>query len=120
VVDDQLLLQAAGTLTATGNGTALDLGAGFAPAGGKAFQVAIDATARDFTTGDETYKFKVQDSPDDATYTDRTPDTSLLAVGSIVLQGALHNRYVRLVRTLGGTTPSVTIKAVYLDPLVPR
>src|SRR4051812_48541643 len=97
VLDAQLLLQAAGSLTATGNGTALDLGSGFAPEGGLPVQAAIDASVVDRTTGDETYKVKLQDSPDDSTYTDRTPDTSILAAGQTVLQGMIHARYVRLV-----------------------
>lgn len=120
VVDEQLLLQDAGSLTATGNGTALDLGSGFAPEGGLPVQAAIDASVVDRTTGDETYTVKLQDSPDGTTYTDRTPDTSILAAGQTVLQGMIHARYVRLVRTLAGTTPILTIGKVFLDPISPR
>jgi hypothetical protein len=83
-------------------------------------QAAIDGSAIDSTTGNETYKVKLQDSPDDTTYTDRTPDTSILAAGQIVLQGMIHARYVRLVWTLAGTTPIIDFGAVYLDPISPR
>lgn len=116
--DELLLLQAAGTFTATGNGAALDLGAAFAPGGGGLpCQCAVQVTAIDTTDGNETYKFKLQDSPDNAAWTDRTPDTAATAVGACVVQGFIVQRYVRLVRTLAGTTPSITIGNAYLNPL---
>jgi hypothetical protein len=119
--DENLVLQAAGALAATGNGAAIDLGSGYAPdSGGNPHLGIVPITAADFADANETYKFKIQDSPDNATFTDRSPDVSVLAadIGKSILIGAfINNRYVRLVRTLGGTTPSVTVGKCYLQPL---
>ncbi len=126
-VDTQLQLQAAGAVTASANGTALDLGAGWAPAAGGVPMLAIlPFTALKRSAGNETYAFKLQDSPDNSTWTDAganraTADdgyaadgtTGLLAVG-----GFIRNRYVRLVMTLAGTAPTITLGQVCLQPQV--
>ena len=119
--DSQLLLQASVTKTASFNSTGVDLGAGFAPGGGgKPVQAVVTYSAADFTTGDEAYSFKLQDSPDNSTFTDRSagvvaPVSASAPSGSIVVGAFLQQRYVRLVATLAGTTPSITYSA-YLQP----
>ncbi len=119
--DSQLLLQASVTKTTSFNSAGVDLGSGFAPGGGgKPVQAIVTYTAGDFTTGDETYSFKLQDSPDNSTFTDRSPAvvapvSASAPAGSIVIGAFVQQRYVRLVATLAGTTPSITYSA-YLQP----
>lgn len=120
-MDTAMPLQAAAvTKTASFNSAGLDLGSGYAPgANGQPCQAAIPISALDFTTGDETYSFKLQDSPDDSTYTDIGAAVSALSANvgsSIVLNGTIKQRYVRLALTEAGTTPSLTYGPVYLRP----
>jgi hypothetical protein len=125
--DTQLLLAAAATVTASGNGTAIDLGAGFAPgAGGIPMQAIIEASATKLSAANETYSFKLQDSVDNATWIDRSPPVTAAnegitvdGTGGTILVGAfIRQRYVRLVETLGGTAPSVVLSDIYLQPQV--
>lgn len=128
--DEQLRLDAAAgaaatTQTASTNSAALDMGAGFAPGGlGQPVAGVIDFTAADRADSNETYTFKLQDSPDNSSFTDITPAVAIAVSGTtaplttIVLKGFQSQRYVRLVSTIGGTTPSVTFKA-WLRPLKP-
>lgn len=119
--DSQLALQASVTKTATFNSTGLDLGSGFAPAGGgMPMQAIVNYSAGDFTTGDETYTFKIQDSPDNSAWTDRSPGvaapvTVAAPAGAITIPCSIQQRYVRLVNTIAGTTPTITYSA-YLQP----
>lgn len=119
--DANLLLQASVTKTATFNSTGVDLGSGFAPAGGgMPMQGIVDYSAGDFTTGDETYTFKIQDSPDNSAWTDRSPGvvapvTVAAPAGAITIGAFIQQRYVRLVLTAAGTTPSITYLS-YLHP----
>jgi hypothetical protein len=122
-VDSQLALQAAVTKTASFNSAALDMGSGWAPGGGGVpMQAIVNYSAGDFTTGDESYTFKVQDSPDNSAWTDRSPavvaPVTVAAPSGVISVGAfIQQRYVRLVATLGGTTPSITYSA-NLQPFV--
>lgn len=125
--DEQLRLDAAAgaaatTITATTNHTAIDMGSGFAPAGiGQPVAAVIQCTAGDRASGDETYNFKLQESSDNSTFTDISPNVAVTVSGTTfttgvyVAKGLLSKRYVRLVSTLAGTTPSVTFKA-WLNP----
>ncbi len=120
--DELLILQAAATLTTTQNGTALDMGAGFSPGGGGfPVQAAINATVVKVSAGNESYTFKMQDSPDNATWTDRTPPVVFAAPGAlpdmIPVQGFITARYARLVVTIAGTAPTITFDNVYLNPM---
>jgi hypothetical protein len=125
--DTQLLLAAGATVTASGNGTALDLGAGFAPGGGGIpMQAIIEASATKLSAANETYSFKLQDSVDNSTWIDRSPPVTAAnegitvdGTGGTILVGAfIRQRYVRLVETLGGTSPSVVLSDIYLQPQV--
>jgi hypothetical protein len=119
--DAGLALQASVTKTATFNSTGLDLGSGFAPpVGGMPMMGVVQFSAADFTTGDETYTFKLQDSPDNSTWTDRSAAVSSgvsasVSSGVLAVGGFIQQRYVRLVMTAAGTTPSITYQG-YLNP----
>jgi hypothetical protein len=122
--DAQLVLHPLAVRTASFNGTGLDLGAGFAPSGGgQPMQAVLFFTALDRVTGDETYSFRIEDSPDNATWTARSADrtvaqegfTTTGASGTFTIGCNIVQRYVRVVGTLAGTTPSISL-TVYLQP----
>jgi hypothetical protein len=115
--DSNLLLQDTTTKTASFNSTALDLGAGFAPGGlGKPAAAVVQVTALDVSSGDETYKFTLQQSADNVSFTAAGADVTVTATGAALAKGHVTQRYVRLALTASGTTPSVTYKA-WLNPL---
>ena len=121
--DVQLLLQDVVTKTASFNSTALDLGAGYAPGGpGRRMSGVVNVTAADRSSGDETYTFKLQESDDNVTFLDAGAAESVpvsgttATLGVVLVRGVVKRRYVRLVLTAAGTTPSVTYKA-WLNPL---
>jgi hypothetical protein len=125
--DTQLLLVAGGVYAATQNFAALDLGAGFAPAGGGVPMLAIISIASlKRSVGDEIYTYTVQDSPDNVTFISRSPgrtnvDEGLTVnnVGGVIALGAfIRNRYVRIALTEAGTAPTTTLNAIYLQPKV--
>jgi hypothetical protein len=113
MTDASLEIQPAVTKTASFNGPALDLGKGYAPGGlGTPLAAVVNVTAIDRTTGDETYVFKIQQSADGSTgWEDIGPATTTTVVGSVVAKGLCTSRFVRLVLTPGGTTPSITYGA---------
>lgn len=125
--DEQLRLDAAAgaaatTQTASANSTALDMGAGFAPTGiGQPVAAVIQVTAADRADSNETYNFKLQESSDNSTFTDISPNVAVTVAGAVatvgvyLAKGLLSKRYVRLASTIAGTTPSVTFKA-WLNP----
>lgn len=115
--DAQLLLQDTTTKTAAFNTPGLDLGAGFAPGGlGKSVAAVVQITALDTADGNETYSFTLQDSADNVSFTAVGAATPVTAVGAAAVKGRITRRYVRLVLTVSGTTPSITYKA-WLNPL---
>jgi hypothetical protein len=121
--DEQLRLDAAAgaaatTQTASTNSAALDMGAGFAPAGrGLPVAAVIQVTAADRADSNETYNFKLQDSADNVSFADIGVNVAVTVagaaatLGTYVAKGLLTRRYVRLVSTIAGTTPSITFKA---------
>ncbi|QOV90895.1 hypothetical protein [Humisphaera borealis] len=113
--DANLMLQASVTKTATFNSTALDLGQGFAPGGaGKPMSANVFVSSMDTDDGNETYTFALQDSADNATFVARG-SVAVTAAGTGVIGAVIKQRYVRLVLTTTGTTPSITYLA-YLQP----
>lgn len=120
--DTQLQLQASTTKTASFNSAGVDLGSGFAPAGGgQPMQAIVNYSAGDFTTGDETYKFQLTESSDNVTFTAcsalvAAPVTVAAPAGAITIGATVQKRYVRLEAVLAGTTPSIT----YLGWLQPK
>lgn len=116
--DELLKTLAAGVITATTTGTAIDLGAGVTfPLGGMPMNAPLVATAVKTSAGDETYVYTVQDSPDNVTFTTRGTAT-IAAAGTQLLGVFVQQRYVRAVLTLGGTAPSITIADTYINPIV--
>ena len=102
------------TRTASANGTGVDtLGYNDAVA-------LILAGDIDLASTDETYAFKVQHSDDNSTFSDVTGATTTVTADNDVKLIRLSNlnttikRYVRVVATLGGTTPSWPGSAVFL------
>ena len=130
--DDSLLLTTAAPVTNTASfdtvpvtGGAGDLGSGFAPGGlGMSAAIVVDVSAIDISSGNETYALKMQESSDNATFTDCGPVFNLSAalasvIGVYVVIGHLSKQYVRLDAVLGGTTPSITLKA-WLNTAIQR
>jgi hypothetical protein len=127
--DKELQLRADGAaITATEtNATILDLGTGLIDG-----YAVFDVTALDVTTGDESYKFMVQMSPD-ATFgtagnirvvaqlhiggaTATAPNGAADTVGRFVLpfrneKNGVTYRYMRLYTLIAGTTPSIDFSA---------
>lgn len=124
-LDSQLQFSNAQALTATADSTnVVDLGVDQDIGIGKAMAVVITVgVAADFTTTDETYQFQVE-TDDNAAMTsstiigDQTVAAANLTVGDkvVIPIGFSNERYLQVVYTLGGTTPSVTVDA-YLQPL---
>jgi hypothetical protein len=103
---DQLFAPAA--QTATANGSSVDL-KGTANPGLQEHRVHVNVGT---TTGTSpTLVVKIQDSPDNSTFTDvaSATTTSLTAAGVTDFYFRTANRYVRAVITIGGTTPSFTM-----------
>ena len=127
--DNALLLRADGAaITATEtNATILDLGAGLLDA-----YVIFDVTALDVTTGDESYKFMLEFSPDAAFgtagnirvvaqlhiggATATTPNGAADTIGRFTLpfrneRNGTAYRYARLYTLIAGTSPSIDFSA---------
>jgi hypothetical protein len=105
------------TKTSSSTTTGLDLGSGFSPGGlGKPVCAIVNATALDLSSGNETYSVVLEESSDNSSFSAAGAATSITATGAIAVRGWLTKRYVRLSLTLGGTSPSITLKA-WLNPL---
>ena len=99
---DGIVLENA-TYTSTTTGTARDNGAATTN-GGSAFLIV---SARSGTS--PTADVKIQHSADNTTYADLVTFTQATAVGSeikYVAEGTTVNRYLKIVATIGGSTPS--------------
>ncbi len=115
--DSALLMQDTTTKAANYNTPGLDLGLGFAPGGlGKPVAAVVHVSARDGTSGNETYAFTLEESSNNSTFTPAGASTTVLDDGAVAVRGWLTKRYVRLALVVGGTTPSITFKA-WLNPV---
>jgi len=98
-------------LTASANGTGVDT-KGYNS--GKAVIIAGDI---DLANADETYNFKVQESADNSAWSDVTGLTGEVTADNDVVEiaverlGTTRSRYLRVVATLAGTTPSCPLTA---------
>jgi len=104
--DNSLVLQASQTVTASTTSTALNLPTGTPRRGLKARVVtsAISGTS-------PTVAYKVQHSTDNTTFYDLAEQlggANVTAAGVDWISFESSNAYVRLVATVGGTSPSVT------------
>ena len=92
--------------TASANGTGVDT------MGYNTAVAVINAGDIDTASTDETYAFKVQDSADNSSFADVAGLTTTITADNDVKKIAINGlgtsirRYVRVVATLGGTTPS--------------
>ena len=94
------------TVTATGNGTARDNGSSTANGGG-AFIVATTVSG-----STPSLTAKITHSADDVTYADLVTFTALTSAGAEVKEiasGTTINRYLKVVYTVSGTTPSFSV-----------
>ena len=120
ILDSLLKFSDAQALTATADSTNVidlsndrDIGIGEPMA-----LVVTVGVAADFTTGDETYQFQLE-TDDNAAMTSSTVIGSVtvaaanLTVGDkvVIPLGHSNERYLQVLYTLGGTSPSVTVDA---------
>lgn len=104
--DSNLLFHNAAALTATGNSSVLDI----KKTDSEGVWVEIVVTAASGTT--PTADFKVQESDDNVTFNDVvTFPQFTTATGRVARKVQSKRRYLRLARTIGGTTPSYTVTA---------
>lgn len=122
LIDKQLQLSDAQAFSATGDGTnVIDASVARNLGDGQRMSLFIQVgVAADATTGDETYQFSLTTDDNASLSSDTTVETRTIArtaltAGSIheipIRQDAVFERYLGLVATLGGTTPSITISA---------
>jgi len=104
------------TLTVTGNSASADV-KGTSSGGQHEQRVHINLQTVTGTT--PTIVFQAQDSPDNTTFTNIIGATTatLTAAGATDFYFKSQNRYVRLVATLGGTTPAFTLSADLYEKL---
>lgn len=88
-------------ITATGNGTGVDMGVDQV-----AMTYAAHFTAVTGTT--PTLDIKIQESDDNSTWRDFLAFPQMTAAGVQYVTGKSNARYRRVARTAGGTTPSFT------------
>lgn len=102
-IDGGVVLQALGTVTADGNGTAHDNAA--ASTNGGVAHLHVTAFGDDTDTLD----VKIQHSVDNSVWADKVLFTQRTAVGAerVTISGTI-NRYTRAVRAVEGSSPSVT------------
>ena len=124
-LDSQLQFSDAQALTATADSTnVIDLGVNQDIGKGEPMGVVITVgVAADSTTGNETYQFQLETDDNAAMSSstvigDQTVAAASLTAGDkvVIPLGHTNERYLQVLYTLGGTTPSVTVDA-YLQPL---
>jgi hypothetical protein len=83
-------------------------------------KLVVQAGATDFTSTDETYDIKVQESSDNSTFTDVSGATGAITAANQTVQIRLDGlnrgsakQYLRAVITIGGTSPSCACSAVF-------
>jgi hypothetical protein len=103
--DSNLLFHNAAALTATGNSSGLDV----SKTGHDGVWIDIAVTAVSGTS--PTMDVKVQESDDNSTYNDLVTFAQITATGRYFRKVQSKKKYLRLARTVGGTTPSFTVTA---------
>ncbi len=103
-----VILQVKASLTATGNGATYDSGASSASGGAGHLHV----TAKSGTS--PTLDGKIQHSTDGSTWADLITFAQRTAIGAqrVEVTGTV-NRYLRFIRTIGGTGPSFEVTAAF-------
>ncbi len=103
--DANLLFHNTAALTATGNSSALDVKK--TPANGVNVSIVVTAVSGTSPTAD----FVVQESDDNSTWNDLVTFAQITTTGRWSRLVQSKKRYLRLKRTIGGTTPSFTVTA---------
>ncbi len=113
---DQLFAPAAQTTVGATNGSGIDLKGTVNPG---VHEHRVRVNVGPVTGTSPTCIVKIQDSPDNSTFTDISgaATASLTAAGVTDFYFRTNNRYVRAVITLGGTTPSFTMAVDLLSGL---
>ena len=103
-------------ITANTNGRGVDL-KGYVNSGGREIKAYLNAK-RTGADADETLDVKVQESDDNSTFTDIAGAVFSQVAGANQAEEAIHfrtnKRYVRLVATVGGTTPAFDVFGGFL------
>ena len=110
VVQGGLSISPEAAITASANGSGIDMQLTDGPV-----HLIAQAGATDFSSGDETYSWKLQESADNSTgWTDITSSNGTSSVSTTAANTAVYlsvntrlKRWVRAVVTIGGTTPSI-------------
>ena len=110
VVQGGLSISPEAAITASANGSGIDMQLSDGPV-----HLIAQAGATDFTSGDETYSWKLQESADNSTnWTDLVSSNGTSSVSTTAANTAVYlsintrlKRYVRAVCTIAGTTPSI-------------
>ncbi len=116
-LDNALSLTGGQTRTDVADATSnsYDSGKGFKPGGvGLPVVAAVHCTGVDGSSGNETYGFSLQESDDNATWSDVSVEAAAdpdVAEQNVLVKGYQTKRYLRLNLDVGGTTPSVTWQA---------
>jgi len=111
-IDGAAVLQTSVTVTATTNSTALDLGLGFDASDsiGQLICGVVEVTAGTFAS--HTYNYRLQESADGTTnWRDVSPSVAATAIGVVVVKAIVVQRFIRLVMTATGATPSISHNA---------
>lgn len=103
--DNNLLFHDAAALNSNGNSSGLNIGK--TPAKGVWVEIAVTAASGTSPTID----FVVQESDDDSTYNDLVTFEQITETGRWSRLVQSKKPYLRLNRTLGGTSPSFTVTA---------
>lgn len=108
--DTLLRVNASAVITTTTASANYDLGSGFAPGGaGLPFAFVANCTVVDRADNNETYVFQGEESDNGSSgWTACTVSRSVTVAGAYSVIGFANRRFLRLTRTLGGTTPSLT------------
>jgi len=108
-------LHALAAETSSTNSASVDNGAATTNGGWGSLHVTVANRA----DADETYDIKIQHSTNDSTWADLITFTQVAAStpqaqNTIVASGTTVNRYLRVVSTIAGTTPSITFHANFV------
>ena len=119
--DQALQLEKNVTQTANYAGASIDLSQGtglFSPGGcGQPFGAVVRVSAIKTTAGNETYAFKIQESPDGVNWIDITVPVAAVGVGGFTIPAYLSKPFVRVGLAIAGTAPTITY-SVELNPYV--
>lgn len=107
--DASLAFYNAATVAATADSATIDLGVGFAPDPIAPLSIQGLVTALDLSSANETYSLTLWESSDNTNWTTTGLTMALTATGAVHKIAGVTKRYLKIIATLGGTTPSMTL-----------